>query len=327
MLGLLYGSLVSRLLAVVAELGVADLVAGGPRSVDDLAVATRTDAGALYRVLRTLAGVGVFTEVVPRSFGLTPLAGTLRSHAVDSMRDMARELGSDEMYRSLAALPHSVRTGRPAFDHVYGTDVWSYRAAHPEVARVFNDAMGELARQVHAAAVETYDLSGVKRLVDVGGGHGHLMATVLRRYPHLTGVVFDRPHVVPDAAPVLAAAGVADRVNLVGGDFRTEVPAADAYLLSMVLHTCDDAEARDVLAAVRRAMHPAGRVVVVEALIPEGDTPHDGKMIDIIMLTLLTGRERTEAEFAALFSAAGLRLVETRPMPTLTSVIVAEPAA
>lgn len=327
MMQLLYGSLVPHLVTVVAELGVADLVADQPRPVTELAGSTGANPDALYRALRTLASHGVFTEVAPGTFGLTPLAATLRTGVSGSLRDYARYWGLPERQRAFAELGYSVRTGRPAFEYVHGIDWWSYLAANPQRSALFNDVMGYLSRQLHAAAIEAYDLSDVRRLVDVGGGHGHLVSTILRRYPGMSAVVFDHPHVVVGAEAVLAEAGVGDRVELVGGDFFDSVPAdGDAYVLSMILHDWSDVDAAAILGNVRAAMKPTGRILVIDTVIPDGDTAHFGKLLDIVMLACLTGRERTEAEFAALFESAGLRHAETRTTSSPTSVIVAAPA-
>ena len=325
MMRLLYGSLVPHLVTVVAELGVADLVADQPRPVAELAASTGTNPDALYRVLRTLAGQGVFTEVAARTFGLTPLAATLRTGGSGSLRDYARYWGLPERQRAFAELGYSVRTGRSSFAHVHGIDWWSHLAANPQQGALFNDVMGYLARQLHAAAIEAYDLSDVRRLVDVGGGHGHLVATIVRRYPGLSAVVFDQPHVVAGAEAVRAEVG--DRVEFVGGDFFDSVPAGgDVYVLSMVLHDWSDVEAAAILGNVRAAMDPAGRILVIDTVIPDGDTAHFGKLMDIVMLVCQTGRERTEAEFVALLESAGLRHIETRATSSPTSVIVATPA-
>lgn len=327
MMQLLYGSLVTHLVTVVAELGVADLMVDRPRTVEEIAESTGTNPDALYRALRTLASHGVFTEVASRAFGLTPLAATLRTGVPGSLRDYARYWGLPERQRAFTELGYSVRTGRPAFDHVHGMDWWSYLAANPRRSALFNDVMGYLARQMHAAAIEAYDLSDVRRLVDVGGGHGHLVSTILRRYPGMRAVVFDQPHVVAGAEAVLAQAGVSDRVELVSGDFFSAVPAGgDAYVLSMILHDWSDVEAAAILGNVHRAMDPVGKVLVIDTVIPEGDTAHFGKLMDIVMLACFTGRERTKADFATLFESAGLRHIETRTTSSPTSVIVAVPA-
>lgn len=319
-----FASLLTQLIGVAAELAVADLLAQGPRPVDELAARTGTQPDGLYRVLRALAGQGIFTEVAPRTFGLTPAAAVLRQDVPGSMRDLARYFGMPARNHAFVELLHAVRTGEPAFDHVHGTDYWTYLADHPGDAAIFDNAMGNLARQVHAVALSACDLSDTRLLVDVGGGHGHLTAALLDRYRQLRAVVFDLPHVVAGAETVLADAGVADRADIAAGDFFTAVPeGGDSYVLSMILHDWDDARAIAILANVRRAMDPGGKVIVVDAILPDGDHPHLGKLLDIVMLTVLPGRERTEAEFAALFQAAGLRHVETRAPSSPTSVLVA----
>jgi predicted O-methyltransferase YrrM len=324
MLRMIYGAVTTRLIAVVAELGIADLVSQAPRPVSELAEATSTNPDALHRILRTLAGVGVFTEVSARRFGQTPLSATLRTGASGSIRDAVLELGSAQTFGSLEGLMHTVRTGQPAFEQAYGTDWWTYLGQRPRRAEVFNNAQNITARQVHALVLEPYDLRGARRLVDIGGGHGTLVAAMLGRYPDLCGVVFDRPAVVAGAQKVLDAANVAERAEVIGGDFFDKVPAGgDVYLLSMILHDWDDQRAVAILANVREAMAPGARVLVIDAVIPQGDTPSVGKFVDIYMLVHFAGRERTEEEFAALFDAAGLRLVETRHSRAPTSLIVA----
>lgn len=326
-LRMIYGAVTTRLIALAAELAVADLVEDGPRPVDDLSRSTGTDADALYRVLRTLAGIGVFTEVEPRTFGQTPLSATLRTGSAGSVRDAVLELGSPETFGSLMQLGHSVRTGEPAFDRTYGEDWWSYLAARPERAEVFNNVQTITARQVHSLVLEPYDLTGTRRLVDVGGGHGTLVAAMLRRYPELTGVVFDQPPVVAGAREVLEAAEVTDRAETVGGDFFESVPAdGDVYLLTMILHDWNDERSIRILTNIREVMAPGARILVIDPVIPEGDTPHLGKFVDIFMLMHFAGRERTEREFAALFEAAGLRHVETRHSGAPSSLLVAEAA-
>lgn len=327
MLRMLHAPLITQALVVVAELGIADLVTDGPRTVPQLAAAVGADPDALYRVLRALAGSGVFSEVAPATFGSTPLADTLRAGGDGSLRNWARLWGVPERQAAIGALLHSVRTGEPSFNHLHGISWWSQLAERPDQAAVFAAAMGELSRQLHAATVRAYDLSGARQLVDIGGGRGHLVAALLARYAELQAVVFDQPEVVRHAAEVLAAAGVADRARLVGGDFFSSVPAGgDRYLMSMILHDWDDRQAVTILTNARRAMPAHSELLVVEAILPAGDEPHDGKLRDLIMLALHPGRERTEAEFAALFERADLRLRETREVAASTGLLIAVPA-
>ncbi|GGT81123.1 methyltransferase [Streptomyces lateritius] len=324
---MLYSSLVSQLLVAVAELGIADAIGDEVRHIDEIAERTETDPGALYRGLRALASVGVFTEVEPRTFGLTPLAATLRSDVPGSMRDLARYVGMPERQRSFGSLAHSLRTGKPSFDEVHGTDWWTYFAAHPELAAVFNSAMSSMSVMVNSGVLDVYDLSDVRRLVDVGAGRGRLVGALLQRYPLMTAVAYDLPRVVPEAEAVLAELGVSDRAECVGGDFLTSVPeGGDTYVVSWTIHDWDDGDAVAMLRNIRRAMGHSGQLIVIDEVIPEGDTPHFGKFEDIVMLSLLTGHLRTESEFVDLFDKAGFRLKEIRPTRSSTSVIVAVPA-
>jgi len=304
-----YGAITTRLLTIAAELGIADLVADRPRPVSELAAATSTNPDALYRILRTLAGAGVFTEICARSFGQTPLSATLRTGTSGSVRDAVLELGSAETFGALERLMHTVRTGEPAFDRMYGTDWWTYLSERPQRAEIFNNVQS---------------ITGARKLVDIGGGHGNLVAAMLHRYPELRGVVFDQPAVVQGARKVLDDAGVVERAELIGGNFFDGVPGGgDVYLLSMILHDWDNERALAILTNVRKVMAPDARVLVIDPLIPEGDTPSVGKFVDIYMLMHFAGRERTEDEFRGLFDAAGLQLIETRHTGAPSSLLIA----
>ncbi|MGC5033606.1 methyltransferase [Micromonospora sp. DT229] len=326
LMDMLQAPVVTQAVAVAAELGIADLVTTAPRGVEELAERCDVDSDALYRVLRTLAATGVFDEVTPRVFGPTPMSEALRDGTEDSLRHWARLWGIPERHTAIGALLYSVRTGRPSFPYLHGTDWWAFLAANPGPASIFAAAMGDLSRRLHAATVDAYDLSAAKTLVDIGGGHGHLVATLLRRYPDLRATVLDRPEVVRHASDVVSRAGVADRTQLVGGDFFTSIPdRADVYLMSMIMHDWNDDEASRILATVRRAMTRDSELLIVDAVIPDGQEPHDGKPRDLIMLTMLTGRERTEAQYAALLAGAGMRLREIRAVASSTGLLVAVP--
>lgn len=315
-LSLLYAGLSSQLVAAAAELRLADLLAAGPRHVADLAEHTGTDEDALYRALRALAASGIFTETTPRTFASTPMGAVLRSDVPQSLRDMARLVGSPQTHRTLAELEYSLRSGEPSFQRAHGTDWWSHLAENPEFAAVFYGAMGEMSRQVHASVIGSPELEGARTVVDVGGGHGHLLALLLRSYPDMTGVVLDLPEVEDHAVAVLDRAGVAARSSFVAGDFFAAVPGGgDVYLLSWILHDWSDDECVSILTQVRRALKPAGRLLVIDTVIPDGNAPHLGKLLDIVMLTQHSGRERTESELAALLAGAGLQHVKTEEMP------------
>ncbi|MFD7914433.1 methyltransferase [Streptomyces sp. NPDC059752] len=318
------GLRLAHLLYVVAELGVADQLAAGPLPVDEIAKRVDAHPGTLYRALRAMASKGVFTEVAPGTFALNTMAETLRSDVPGSLRDHFRYEGQPALQQAYAALGHSIRTGESAFEHVHGTDLFSYLTARPEMGQIFNNAMGEIVGHLQSVAVASYDLTGTRKIVDIGGGHGYLVARILQRYPQMRGVVFDLPEVVPGAVEVLTEAGVIDRGETASGDYLSAVPAdADAYVISHVVHQLSDEEAITVLRNIREVMDPAGRVVILDPVIPEGDVPHPGKFLDIVMMALTPGRERTEAEFAALFKAAGLRHAETVALSAPSSVIVA----
>lgn len=326
MMEMLYGALATQMISVAAELGIADLLADGPRPVDDLAAESKADPGALFRVLRGLASMGIFAEVSPRTFGLTPLAETLRTGVKGSMRWLAQEVGGRTRLLAYSSLVHSVRTGKPAFDEAHGTSMWAYLQSHPDEVALFGKAMGNLAAEAHSAAFSSYDLSGTKRLVDVGGGEGYLIAELLPHYPGMKAVLYDEPHVAVRAAQVFAAAGVADRAEIVSGNiFDSVPPGGDVYVLSSILFSYLDSEARTILGNIRKAMDPAGRILVLEPIIPDGDVPHPGKLLDVCQLALHRGGVRSQAEFSELFAASGLRLAQTREMwPTApTDLIVA----
>jgi predicted O-methyltransferase YrrM len=325
-LGLIGGYQISQAIYAAAQLKLADLIAGGVETSDELAARAGAVPDRVHRLLRSLAAHGLFTQTGPRRWELTPAGHTLRSDVPGSLHAMA-VMWNEEHYDAFRGLLDAVRSERPAFDQRFGTDWWSYLSAHPESSAKFNAAMGSIGKKVHAAAVAAADLSSDRYLVDVGGGAGGLTAAFLERYPGLRATILDRPHVLPDAEELLSAAGVRDRVELTPGNFFETVPAGgDVYLLSMILHDWTDEEARQLLATIRRAIPDAGRLLIVDAVLPPGDTPHFGKLLDLTMMAMLTGRERSENEFAALLEAAGFRLVEVAQMAAPTSLMEARPA-
>ena len=325
LLQMMTGYWVSQALYVAAKLGIADLLADGPVDCEDLAAATNTHAPSLQRVLRALASVGVFTEVSPGSFALTPLAELLRTETPGSMSALAI-MYAEEQYRAWGELLHSVRTGEMAFDHQFGMGYFEYLGQHPEADRVFNEAMTGWTQQLVGAVVDTYDFSPFHTVVDVGGGYGALLATILRNNPGTRGILFEQPHVISSAEEELVAAGVADRCTFVGGDFFVEVPAGgDAYVLSQILHDWDDERCVAILGQCRQAMPGHGKLLVVELVLPAGDEPSLGKWLDLHMLVLLGGRERTATEYDALFRAAGFKLARVVPTSPGPSVVEAIP--
>jgi O-methyltransferase domain/Dimerisation domain len=301
---------VSQAIHVAATLGIADLLEDGPRSADELAGATDTHAPTLYRLLRALASVGVFTEEPEGRFGSTPLAEYLRTDAPDSLRAWAMQIGQQYLWTSWGHLLHGVRTAEPVFPELYGTTAWEYRAAHPEEDAVFNAAMTALSAPVAEAVVRSYDFSGINVLVDVGGGEGGLLAAILVANPTLRGVLFDLPH-VSTAGTLIERADVADRCEVVSGSFFEAVPGgADAYLLKSIIHDWDDGAAIEILRSCRAAMAEGGRLLVVEPVISSGNESDPAKFSDLNMLVMLGGRERTANDFAKLYTEAGFRLTD-----------------
>jgi hypothetical protein len=321
LMGLMGGLWVSQSIAVVAKLGVADAIAKGARTSDEIAAATGSHGPSLFRVLRALSSVGVFVEEAGR-FALTPVGETLRS-GPGSLRGMAVFLGEPFHARAVGDLLHCVRTGKPAFEHVHGARFFDYVTTHPDAAEVFDEAMNSNTSAQRDAVVEAYDFSGLGTLVDVAGGHGTLLAAVLQATPGLKGVLFDLPHVAAKARKVFEAAGVASRVEVASGDFFKALPAGDAYMMKHIIHDWDDDRCVQILQNCRKAMRGAGRVLVVDGVIPPGNDPFPGKLLDLEMLLMTDGgRERTRAEFETLFARAGLKL--SRVVPTRSEVSIVE---
>ncbi len=320
---MIVGYRLSQALSVAAELGIADLLRDGPRSLDDLAQTTATHAPSLYRVLRLLASEGVFIELDEGRFGMTPLAEPLRSDAPASLRHRAIFDGTEYSWRPWGQLMHSVVTGEPAFDQLFGTRFFDYLRQHPTAAARFDALMVEQTQPWARAILDAYDFSGIGTLVDVGGGYGALLAAILNAHPGLRGVLYDLPHVVEGARPRLSAASVADRCQAIAGDFFTAVPqGGDSYLLKNILHDWDDDQCIVILRNCRRVVPEEGRLLVVEVIIPPSSEPHYGHYFDLNMLVLLTGRERTEAEYRTLFEATNFAL--SRVVETASDVSVIE---
>jgi hypothetical protein len=316
----------SQAVYVAAELGIADLLRGGPRPVDELADATQTDPDALFRLLRALASIGVFTETTPRSFGLTPMAEMLRSDAPQSMRSLARMAGG-EQFQAWADLLYSVRTGKTAFDHRFGMPVFDFLAANPEQAQIFDGAMVGIHGRETAAVIAAYDFAPIKVLADIGGGNGSNLSAILQAKPAMRGILFDLPHVVERARTAIESAGVAARCQLAGGSFFEDVPAgADAYLMRHIIHDWDDDKSQTILRCIRRQIPAEGRLLIVESVIPPGNEPFSAKFLDLTMLAIPGGKERTREEYDALLSSTGFRLARIVPTTTEISVIESVPA-
>ena len=326
LLELVNGFKVSQALHVAATLGVADLLKNGPRSSHDLAAATGTHPGSLYRLLRALAAVGVLQEDSDRGFALTPIGECLRSDATEPVAPWAVFIGQPEYWKAWGHLLDGVRTSEHAFRHAHGVNTWEYYARNPEAGAAFDAAMTSRSRRQANAVLNAYDFERFRCVVDVGGGHGTLLSAVLAKHRSLRGVLFDQPHVVAGAARVLEAAGVADRCQVVGGDFFEAVPSGgDAHVLKFVLHDWEDEQATIILRNCRRAIAPSGKLLVIECEISPPNEGATDKFLDLTMLVHTGGRERTREEWAALFATAGFRLVDATPTEAQASIIEGVP--
>lgn len=322
---MLTGYWISQAIYVAAKLGLADLVKDNPQSAEQLAAATQTQPAALYRLLRALASVTVFREDEQHRFALTPLADQLRSDAENSHRALAIMAG-EEHFVSWSELLYSIRTGEPAFEKIYGEPVFDWLSKYPDQAAVFDQAMVDVHGGETPAMIEAYDFSGIRVLADVGGGNGSLLRGVLPHYPSLQGMLCDLPSVVERAAPRIEAAGLADRLRTAPTNFFEKVPTGgDAYLLRHIIHDWDDAESLKILRNVRRAVPSDGRLLLVESVIQPGNDPHPAKLLDLNMLVIPGGKERTEAEYRKLYGEAGFELVSITPTKGIVSVIEGRP--
>jgi hypothetical protein len=322
LLEMIFGFTLSRSIAVAAQFGVADLLKAGPKTADELALAIGAHPRSLYRLLRALAGAGIFAEDGDGRFTLTPLAEPLLSDAPESLRAFAATLADEVNFAVWADLPYSIQNGEPVVPHKFGMTWFEWLGQHPVKAQEFNDAMTSLSAGAAAAVIKAYDFSGINKLVDVGGGHGLLLASVLSKYQNMKGVLYDAPAVVAGANDLLAARGVADRCETVGGDFLESVPeGGDAYILKHIIHDWSDEHCLTILNHCRAGMPERGKVLIVEMVIPKRNEPGISKFLDLQMLLFLTGCERTEDEYRSLLHAAGFELTRIVPTPSVYSVV------
>ncbi|HJQ26988.1 MAG TPA: methyltransferase [Blastocatellia bacterium] len=319
-----FGPLIAQALFVAARLGIADHLADGPLPVSELAARTQTHERSLYRILRSLASVGVFAESNPGVFQLNPVAEMLRSDVPGSMRNGIIFMGESWHWQAWGDTQYSVKTGKPSWDQVHGAAVFDYFGAHPDAAEIFNLAMTDMSMAQAPAVVQSYDFSGFTTLADIAGGHGYLLAQILKANPNLKGILFDVPSVIEGAGALLEREGVAARVEKASGDFFEAVPAgADAYIMKHIIHDWDDERATKILRSIQAAMPDDGKVLIVDTVVPPGNEPHYSKLLDLEMLTLPGGVERTADEFRELLAAAGLRLTRIIPTPSPMSIIEA----
>jgi len=320
MMQMITGYWVSACIYAVAKLGIADLLASGPLDVENLAQRTQTDSDGLYRVLRALSSVGVFQESPQKRFEQTPLSALLVSNVPGSVRYMAIMMG-EEHYHVWGNLLTSLKTGDRAFEMVYGMPVFDYFEKNPESGEIFNNAMTNFASGMHSAVINVYDFSRFQTLVDVGGGHGALLTNILHRVPTLKGILFDLPHVVEGAS---IAPDLTERFQKASGDFfQPNLPSADAYILSTVIHDWSDELALKILKNIHAAMSDNGTLLLVENVVEADNQLHFGKFLDINMLLMTEGgRERTSEEFRVLYEQAGFEL--TQIVPTHSRICIIE---
>jgi hypothetical protein len=316
------GYWVSQVVYVAAKLGIADLLADAPKSCEEIAHETGTDCRALFRLMRSLVSLGILAMYPDQRFSLTEIGAPLQSRMPGSMRSMVLTLG-DEHYQAWGKLLHSVQSGTPAFQAVYNSPLFEYFERHSEAGDVFNAAMTDFTRQAALAAIVAYDFSGIRGAADIGGGQGAFIRRLLKSNPRMRGILFDSPRVIESAKPLIEAAGLESRCRAIAGDFFESVlRGTDAYILKNVLHDWDDDSAVRILKNCRRAMDDSGKLLVIESLLPASNQVSFTSLLDLNMLVMSGGQERTEAEFGRLFSASGFCLI--RVVPTLAPVSILE---
>lgn len=314
----------ARALYAAAHLGLADLLASEPRDVAALAAQTGTHAPSLHRLLRALASFGVLTEAGPQRFALTPLGAALRRDAAGAARSTVLTLAGDWQWQAWSHFLASLTTGRTGLATATGQELFAYLAAHPQDSVRFDEAMVGLYGGLWPSIVAAWDFAPLRSVADIGGGVGLLLAAILSAHPHLRGLLLEQAATVAKAREVMGQRGLSRRCEIVAGDFFAAVPSGhDAYVLAHVLHDWDDAQCLSILRRCREAMHRDARLLIVESVLPAGDAPHPGKLLDLVMLTVTGGRERTETEFADLLTAAGLRLVRVVPTAAAQSIVEA----
>jgi hypothetical protein len=322
------GFMVSAALYPVTKLGIAELVADGPQPISKLAADTGANEGALYRVLRALASVGIFEEVSPRTFGLTPPANLLRSDVTGNMRDMVLWMTNEFHFKVWGQLMHSVLTGQPSVENVYGKPCFDVFPDLPETNVEFNNAMTNISAMTIPVILEKYDFSGIETLVDVGGGHGFLISQILKHYPNMKGMLFDLPHVLEGATARIQRLGLASRLQTCPCDFFTSIPAGgDAYIMQHIIHDWNDEKCHVILKYIHQALagRKNGKLIILDSIVKNDNSPDFCKWLDLEMLTMPGGRERTEEEFRILLQDCEFKLTGTIPLQGMVGIIEAVP--
>jgi hypothetical protein len=316
----------SQMLLVAAQLEIADRLAAGAKASSELAGELGMNAAAFHRFLRALAGMGLLTESKGKAFALTPLGEALRKDAPGSAYASILTLGGPICSRSWELLPYSLKTGKTGLEKAFGQPLFDYLAERPREASLFSETMVGFHGAEPPAVAAAYDFGALSSIVDVGGATGNMLAHILQRHRGPRGVLFDLPHVVADAPAFLEARGVADRVSIESGSFFERVPVGHAaYILSHIIHDWDPEQCQTILGHCRKAIDPKGRLLIVEMVLPEGDAPHPGKMLDMMMLVGPGGQERTPSEYAELLGKAGFTLTNVVPTASAVSLVEAVP--
>jgi hypothetical protein len=319
-------SWVSALVYAAAKVAIADHLSGGPKSAAEAAGTMHLHAPTLHRFMRTLAGLGILTEQDDQRFALTPLGEALKTGAPGAARATLLSFCGPAFWRTWEHVRFSLETGKSAFNLTWGMPIFEYFGEHPDEAALFSEAMVGFHGSEPPAVAQAYDFSPFETVVDVGGATGNLLAEILRHYTGPRGILFDRPHVVEGAPTLLEARGVQGRVTIEAGDFFESVPGgADCYVLSHIIHDWNDSQCARILGHCRKGINPDGRLLIVETVLPAGDTPHVGKLMDMVMLVFPGGQERTEAEFAALLESSAFRLDRVVSTASAVSVVEAIP--
>jgi hypothetical protein len=322
---ILTSAALSRAVSSIAELGVADLVqTGQPQPVEHLARASKTHEPSLYRILRFLASHGIFLETANRHFDHTPLSAALRGDAPGSYRAGAQLF--HHLFAAWDGLHHSIQTGEPGFNKVFGAPIFDYIQAHPELGPVFDSGMTSLNNFETPAMLNAYDFTGIHVLADIGGGNGSLLSALLPRYPQMKAILFDLGHVVGRAKENLKAAGLAERCSFIEGSFFASIPAgADAYLFRHIIHDWTDEQCIQILVHCRKVIPAHGKLLIADCVVPAGNAPSPSKDMDMTMLIFPGGLERTESQFRSLLKASGFELNSITPTTTAISVLEGKP--
>jgi len=320
---LINSQVVSRLIYVVAKLGIADLLKDGPMSCEQLAESTNVNSGSLYRILRTLASVGLFSEIEPGGFGQTQMSKLLESDIAGSQRAVAMLVWEPWWRQGWDELLYSVETGKVGFDRVHGMGLFEYLSCNTDASNLFNKAMDSFTGQEIESILSSYDFSNFTKIVDIGGGNGAFMCAVLKSCPDVNGILFDLPNTIETARKLIKEKAEEKRCDLVAGDFFKSMPVGgDLYTLKSVIHDWDNERAKDILRNCHKAMAGDGRLLLIERVIPSGDVPSPGKIMDIVMMVNLGGLERTANEYEALLNDSGFRL--TGIIPTGSAMCIIE---